>query len=238
MTLQLNATFQAWRRRKGAALIWLDEETFHALPRERRAALVRTQVRLRRGAVPTVRRWSDLLDGAALRAQADGHRFVWWPSMVDKRVLDRVAATSPSGAEPALPPSRHAEVATWPKLVPGARRLAGTFASGAGSNCFGNVMGAAGVPNAAEEWMQIEPFERWLAATCRKGGTDAEPGTVLVWRDNDGRSAHAAITLGDGWAFQKPSFDWWAARVVLDVEDLKRGNRTRGWRLEHHRIIT
>ncbi|HVT75631.1 MAG TPA: hypothetical protein VHD87_01275 [Acidimicrobiales bacterium] len=226
---ELRDTYRAWRLRD-LRVYWLTEKQFFALPRAERAALVREQVRLGRGAVPTVRAWSDVLDPDTLRAQADGHRFVWWPSLVNNGVLTRVIENGNAR-------SRHAEVRAWPDIVPNARTLADTFGGRSGPNCFGAVMGAAGVAHAAERWMQREPFERWLRTKCARGGRDDEPGTVLVWRNHAGDAEHAAITLGDGWAFEKPSQEWWTKRVVLSVDDLKLGNRVRGWRLERRRLV-
>jgi hypothetical protein len=54
--------------------------------------------------------------------------------------------------------------ATWDALagvLPTARELAGAFPPRSGPNCFGTVMGAAGVTGAAATWMQREPFEQW-----------------------------------------------------------------------------
>jgi len=77
--------------------------------------------------------------------------------------------------------SRHTEVdvATWRDaagVLPAARDLMGTFPPGSGPNCFGTVMGAAGVDGAAGTWMQREPFQEWLAAASRPGGHDGQPG--------------------------------------------------------------
>lgn len=83
-------------------------------------------------------------------------------------------------------------------LLPRARDLAGTFPHGGGPNCFGTVMGAAGVAGAEREWTQREPFGAFLAERARPGGQDEQPGTVLVWRDAAGAVQHAAVTLGGG----------------------------------------
>ncbi len=236
-TPEVYDTFALWRVSDGPDRIWLDEVAFLALPRTDRARLVREQVRHRRGAVPTVRGWSDVVDAAMVRSQADGHRFVWWPSVVGDRaeqIFDRFIGTG-------LLTTRHSEVAasTWDAcaaLVPGARAIAGTFPPRGGANCFGTVMGAAGVDGAADEWVVREPFEDWLSTACRRGGCDAAPGTVFVWRDNGGLVAHSAITLGDGWAFEKPSREWWTPRGVASVPEILRANRTVGWHLERHHI--
>ena len=218
------------------AVAWLDERTFEELPRTQRAVLVREQVVRRRGEVPSVRRWADLVDPGLLREQADGHRFVWWPSMAEgttrraivrRRVLhDQV-------------PSRHREVPypVWTaaaRPLPGARDLAGTFPERGEHNCFGTVMAAAGAMDPAATWADREATEAWLAtatAPCGRG-TDDLPGTVLLWRNASGEVDHAAVTIGAGWAFEKCSEDWWRPRHVLAVADVIRAARYAGNRLE------
>ncbi|QAY59890.1 hypothetical protein ET475_07720 [Microbacterium protaetiae] len=132
-------------------------------------------------------------------------------------------------------PSRHTEVRSWP--IPGARELAGTFPAGSGPNCFGTVMEAAGVTGAAGEWMQIEPFDAWAAASTRPGGRDDQPGTVLIWRTTDGTPAHAAVTLGDGWALNKASQGWMSPAQVLPVREVIHRSRYRGLRLERRLLV-
>ena len=238
LTPELRDTYKVWRLRDRGEILWLDETAFTALSRPRRRRLVRSQVDRRRGAVPSVRRWADLLDVETLRDQADGQRFVWWPSMMPsspERVLERFVAEEGDA-------TRHCTVAasTWRScehVLPGARELAGTFANGSGPNCFGTVMAAAGVSGAAEAWMQQTPFDEWLAAACVRGGIDDEAGTVLVWRDSSGVPTHAAVTIGDGYALEKAGQTWWTPRVVAPVSEVKRATRAPGQRLERHQIV-
>jgi hypothetical protein len=213
---------------KAALVSWLDEAAYFDLPRATRAALVRAQVECGRGSVPTVRRWSSVVD---VRRQADGHRFVWWKSL-----LGRPRLVLPEILSEDLGPSRHAEVRRWPARVPRARELAGTFPLGSGPNCFGTVMAACGVEGAESVWMLREPFEAWLAAETVPGGRDDVAGTVLVWRSTAGAVQHAAVTLGDGWMLHKPSQSWMTPRKVRTVAEVKRATRTAGWRLERHRL--
>jgi len=235
---ELRDTFKVWRLRDRGELVWFNDQAFAALDRDRRRRLVRTQVDRGRGAVPLVRRWSNVLDVNALRAQVDGHRFVWWPSMVAQRpelVLAHFAAEEGDRA-------RHRSVAstTWRAcevVLPRARELAGTFAIGSGPNCFGTVMAAAGVDGAAKEWMEQAPFDRWLEAACVAGGRDYDPGTVLVWRNSAGLPVHAAVTIGSGYALEKPAQTWWTPRIVATVTEVKRASRAAGQRLERHRIV-
>jgi len=217
--------------RAAARVAWLDEATYAELPKPTRAALVRAQVRCDRGAVPTVHQWQSVL-GPEVRRQADGHRFVWWKSLLDDRaeqVLPRIVSED-------LGPSRHTEVHDWPTGLPRARELAGTFAGGSGPNCFGTVMAAAGVEGADEVWMLREPFEQWLAEHTVPRGRDDVPGTVFVWRDTNGLVQHAGITIGGGWMLHKPAQSWKTPRKIRTVAEVKRATRTAGWRLERRRL--
>ena len=45
------------------------------------------------------------------------------------------------------------------------------------------------------------------------------------------------MAAGGGWAFEKPSQDWWRPRVVLAVGDLVRNKRSPGYRLQRHTIV-
>jgi len=132
--------------------------------------------------------------------------------------------------------SRHTEVSegTWRaagRLLPGAKHVAGRFLSGSGPNCFGTVMAAAGVDGAAQTWMQRDPFERWLERRTVPGGSDEEPGTVMVWRSDDRAIQHAVVTLGDGYALHKPSQGWMSPTKVLTTLEAKQSARRSGLHL-------
>lgn len=137
--------------------------------------------------------------------------------------------------------SRHEDLGSHWKAIesqlPGARGIAGTFADRSGPNCFGAVMAAAGVVGAETEWMQVEPFEDWLAVSAKRGGSDDEPGTVLVWRTSDGSASHAAVTLGCGWLLHKPSQGWMSPTKVLTVLDGKLSARYPGQRLARYTLL-
>lgn len=241
---ELGHTYKAWRIDRSLKTLWLDEAAFLGMSRSQRATLVRAQVGHGRGAVPSVRRWSDVLDPATLRSQADGHRFVWWPSLVASNpheILTRVAAAAPDGGEADALPSRHREVqrATWDRCaatLPGAKRLAGSFPPSSGPNCFGTAMAAAGVAGAEHECMFQAPFLAWLDSASRPGGRDGDAGTVLVWHDSKGEPVHAAVTIGDGWVLEKASGEWWTPHAVRTVGDVVRASRARGQHLVRHRI--
>jgi hypothetical protein len=235
---QIRDTFKLWGVQPGLDVVWLDQREFAALPRPVRAGLVRAQVAHDRGNVPSVRAWAHLFANV-VREQAGGRRFVWWPSLVRPHAADVLPHLVADG----VPSSRHAAVpaATWARasaMLPQARVLAGTFPDGSGANCFGTVMGAAGVPDAVDTWMQREPFEAWLTSATRPGGDNNAVGTVFVWRSTDsGLAQHAAVTLGDGWVLNKRSQSWDAPRVVLSVRDAVISSRTPGLRLSRHQLV-
>lgn len=172
-----------------------------------------------------------------VREQADGHRFVWWRSLL----AGVEEPTLKDYVEQGRRPSRHDEVPekTWRSaedLLPEARRLAGKFPSGSGPNCFGTVMAAAGVPGAESVWMQREPFETWLSDSARPGGRDTDLGTVMVWRSRDGMAQHAAVTVGSGWTVHKPSQGWFDPVQVLSTSDVKSSTRRRGHRMQRYTL--
>lgn len=178
---------------------------------------------------------SRLLPVQVRRNQPAAHR---WPSGDRSRDAARVLRFVEHGRRR----SRHADVndATWAdaaSVLPSARGLAGTFPPGSGPNCFGTVMGAAGVAGAAGTWMQRQPFEQWLAAMGRPGGRDDQAGTVLVWRNASRAVQHAAITLGSGWALHKPSQGWMSPTKVLTVRDTILSARFPGHHLERHTLL-
>ncbi|MGH8967846.1 MAG: hypothetical protein ACRDXB_21335, partial [Actinomycetes bacterium] len=233
---ELRDTYEIYELPEGLGFAWLDEDLFLSLPRSARVELVGAQRRLGREQVPSVKAWGSFV-GDRAREQADGHRFVWWPSLLrglEERVLTDYV-------EHDRRPSRHEQVSerTWrasEHQVPGGRMLAAGFPGGSGPNCFATVMAAAGVTDAGSQWMQREPFENWLAESTCCGGSDARPGTVLVWRSHDAQVQHAAVTIGDGWALHKPSQGWFDPVKVLAVADIKRSARAVGQRLHRYTL--
>lgn len=233
---EVRDTFELYGLADRGRLVVVSEEAFHELSRQRRSDLVRAQVRRKRSVVPSVRRWEASV-GPAVRRQADGHRFVWWPSLLggcrDEVLSDFVT----NGRRP----SRHGDVpaSVWESaetVLPDAFRLAGTFPSASGPNCFGAVMAAAGVAGAEHAWMMREPFEEWLARSTTPGGDDGKVGTVLVWRSTAG-AEHAAVTLGAGWALHKPSQGWMSPTKVLTVAAVMRSSRASGLRVSRRRLV-
>jgi len=122
------------------------------------------------------------------------------------------------------------------RLLPRAADLAGTLPRESGPNCFGNVLAAAGAGEASD-WSGREPFEEWLAAHTRpvRGTTrDHLPGVVLVWRNDDDLAEHAAVTIGDGYVFNKPSQGWFSPRMVWTVQETITASRYQGVTLSRY----
>ncbi|HXH78084.1 hypothetical protein [Nocardioides sp.] len=237
LTVEVRDTYCLYGLPSGLEYVWLSEAQFRSLARPQRAAFVRAQRSHGRELVPSVRAWADVV-GDDARAQADGHRFVWWRSLLDGREEQVLKAYIEDGRLA----SRHHQVPedVWDaaaRRLPSARRHAGTFPPGSGPNCFGTVMAAAGIVGADAVWMLREPFEHWLAEKTRPGGDDDEPGTVLVWRSPDGLVQHAAVTLGADWVLHKPSQGWMSPTKVLTTAECKASSRGSGRRLQRYTIL-
>lgn len=243
LTWETRHTFRVYAAPKGSRLGWLTRADFLALDKTDRTALLREQIHRRNGnhpgvgRVPTVREWSDVLDPVALRAEADGHRFLWWPEIVERDPGTILARLVPEGRLA----SRHDDVpeSTWKAcrtVLPGARSIAGTFSPlGEQTCCFSTVLQAAGAATTGA-CVDTSIFEHWLQSECRPALRSDRPGMVLVWRV-DGAPFHAAVTIGDGWTLEQPSADWHAPRAVARTEAVVRAARYPGQYLERHVIV-
>lgn len=212
---------------------WLEEEEFVDLNLRVRRALLRG-----RAATGRLRDVPDHASGL-VESQRTDSRIVWWPSLL-RRVGHQPLL---SYVENGLPPSRHRQVtsAIWARagrLLPGAADLAGKFPASSGPNCFGNILAAAGVGDGSE-WVQRESFEKWLAAhteLVRGTKRDHLPGVVLVWRNHDGLAEHSAVTIGDGYTFNKPSQGWFSPHLVWTVQETIAASRYKGATLSRYFI--
>ncbi len=218
----------------GGTWISLEEPEFVQLSREvRRALLFQREATGRLGQLNDAQR--HLVD-----SRRTDTRIVWWPSLL-QRVGDEPLVTY---VDEGVRPSRHDEVepTVWSaarRRLPGAADLAGTFPLASGPNCFGTVMAAAGVPGAESEWVLQAPFEEWLAANVvpiRGAARDHAPGVVLVWRAADRLAAHAAVTVGNGYALSKPSQAWCSPRLVWSVRETIDASRYPGLSLSRYLI--
>ncbi len=212
---------------------WLTPDDWAALAPGVRRGVLQAQVRHGRGNVPRRRAFADLL--ADLPPEGPEAYFLWTPDALTGAALERVVSAGVPACQKPQVPKWVWKAAAAP--LPRVRELAGTFSRHSGANCFGAVMGAAGMAGAENEWMQREPFEDFVRTRTRPGGADDQPGTVLLWRSADGLAQHAALTLGGGWAFHKASQVWTSPRLVLPVDTLKRAARERGRRLTRRRLI-
>lgn len=220
-------TFWTWNvSREAERVVWLSPQEFAGLSAQTRRELLRLQVQHGRGNVPLGRHFTDLLPGLS------PGRFLWSAEQLSPEVLARVLAYKERPCQRDSVPD-----AVWNTAVavlPRVRELAGTFSDGPG-NCFGAVMGTTGMIGAEDTWVGRETFDAFLQERAASGGNDEQPGTLLVWRSKQGVE-HAAVTLGNGWAFHKPSQLWSSPRVVLPLRELILTNRAPGRRLERSRL--
>lgn len=178
---------------------WLSEQEFNSLrPGLRRSLLAVRRRTVRPKSMPA---WPSELAGSG-----DQLMFSWIESGVAR-------------------PSRHRDVpsSVWKRaqaVLPDAERLAGTFptAGGTRANCFGTVMAGTGLDVGN---VQIGPdrFQYWLETHTegiRGTSCDGEPGVVFAWTEN-GKLAHATVSIGDGWMLGKDSQAWSSPRMVRTV---------------------
>ncbi|GAA5502336.1 hypothetical protein Dxin01_02080 [Deinococcus xinjiangensis] len=229
LTPEQRDTYTTWQIPQEADQIGMLSTTeFDALSSNIQRQMLALQVKHKRGNVPLGRHFRDFLP------DLPAGRFLWRPEYITPEVLSRIIA---KGQRPCQ--RQQVPQAVWDAaapVLPRVRDLAGTWPQGSAGNCFGAVMGAAGVVGAEHEWMQREPFEAFLTERTKKGGQDADAGTILLWRSADGLVQHAAVTLGGGWAFEKASQTWMTPRTVLPTRELIAANRTEGWRLTRHTL--
>lgn len=144
-----------------------------------------------------------------------------WPSELaregDAPLIAYVADTAPSRHEDV--PEQVWEAAS--ALLPDARRLSGTFAETSGPNCFGTVMTAAG-EDVERDWVKQPQFEEFLARCTQPADMPNvdRPGVVWVWRNADGLAVHACVTVGGGFALNKPAQAWWAPRYIWTTDEV------------------
>lgn len=229
LTPEERDTFWAWNvSREADRVAWLSRSGFGVLSAPARRELLRLQVRHGRGNVPLGRHYDDLLPGPGLTPG----RFLWEAEQLTESVLARVLAYKERACRREDVPE-----AVWnaaAAVLPRVRDLAGTFSAGYG-NCFGAVMGAAGIGGAEDTWAGREEFGTFLQQRTTGGGDDDGPGTLLVWSSVQGVE-HTAVTLGGGWAFHKPSQLWSSPRVVLPLREVIQASRVPGRRMKRWQL--
>lgn len=230
LTAEQRDTYATWGiNHEADRVATLSAADFAALPTSFQRKILALQVKHGRGNVPLGRHYLDLLPGLPRG------RFLWSPHQLTDAVLARIVAQEQTPCQRQQVPQGVWDAAR--RVLPRVRELAGTWPKGSAGNCFGAVMGAAGLAGAENEWVQREPFEAFVRERTAPGGQDDAAGTVLLWRGTDGLAQHVAVTLGGGWAFEKSSQTWMTPRSVLPVRALIQANRAPGQRLSRYTLL-
>ncbi len=118
---------------------------------------------------------------------------------------------------------------TWAAIPEQVRRLAGTFSSASGANCFATVI-AALTPDLLESqrisnlWMlECEFLESLQAQGFHDAGKlklPIKPNSVLTWWNPSGNVIHACLMLEFGLALNKDAQSWFTPRQILRLEDV------------------
>src|SRR5690606_30076023 len=103
--------------------------------------------------------------------------------------------------------------------LPGIPSRAGTFHPDSGPNCLCAVIEAFTGQRIARRTERNE-FEAWLTSRIVAPGAADELGTVLLWRDDKDSLQHAAVSLGDGYAFHKGAQTWWSPWQVVRLTEV------------------
>lgn len=208
-------------------LLLLDESAFEALPPGLRTELLYEQLEVGRGSVYQMQDLTDHLTRSEIdqvAAASSGGLVVWWPGLfailsgaTQTRLLAEFASED-------WPPCRRAELAAerWQqveRVLPGIPSRAGTFHPDSGPNCFGAVIEAFTGQRIARRTERNE-FEAWLESRIDAPGAADDLGTVLLWRDDHNALQHAAVSLGDGYAFHKEAQTWWSPWQVVRLTDV------------------
>jgi hypothetical protein len=175
-------------------------------------ALARTRCFSRHGRVylvPDMRLWQAIPDDVRIR----------W-------IIDWISLDAPHCRSSTL--SEH----DWLRLnQPNVRKLAGTFASKSGPNCFATTVAAISrsdgdVTQIADQWLHQPEF---LAALYQHGyqvnlsasvSDLALYDAVLVWFDHDHRAQHTCYLVGEGLAINKNSQAWFSPRQLLLIKEI------------------
>ena len=124
------------------------------------------------------------------------------------------------------------------RLLPTARRLAGTFAKRVVEPTASAPSWPRRVPTSRTSRGLPSRFRDWLSPhTEPVEGTehDAEPGVVFAWTEH-GELAHATVTVGAGWMLTKPSQSWSSPRMIWTVREAVNSWRYPDTRLSRHRL--
>ncbi len=226
--LSLHDTFATYDVTGTPRVAWLTYRAFYSLGGRERLELLTEQRGFGRGGVVHLGDVADQLDTTRLSALTADGLFVWWPQLWNllhaseqNRVLQTFVETDRLFC-------RRGELSSedWRRVassLPGARELAGSFLPESGGNCLATVIAAFGAPAIAECWVHPEPFERWLEQFSLSDSAQMTRapalGQVLVWRDENVRVQHAAVSLGKDFVLHKEAQGWYAPRQVSRLDE-------------------
>lgn len=227
LSLSAHDTFATYEVASDARhLLLLDEGAFEAMPPELRAGLLHGQLEVGRGGVYPMQDLTEHLTGSEIdqvSTATSGGLVVWWPDLfaaLSEATQARLLAVFASDYRPPcraeLSP-RHWRQAL--RALPGILSRAGTFHPDSGPNCFGAIIEAFKGQHIQRRTERNE-FETWLRARVAKPGVTDELGTVLLWRDDHDALQHAAVSLGDGYAFHKEAQTWWSPWQVVRLTEV------------------
>lgn len=228
LSLSAHDTFATYEVASDARhLLLLDEGAFESLPPELRAELLHEQLAVGRGGVVQVHDLTEHLTRSEIdrvTAAASDGLVVWWPSLFATLSDATQARLLADFASDDRPPCRRAELSPehWRRAlraISGIPSRAGTFHPDSGPNCFGAVIEAFTGRHITRRTERYE-FETWLGARVAGPGAAEELGTVLLWRDDHNALQHAAVSLGDGYAFHKEAQTWWSPWQVVRLTEV------------------
>jgi hypothetical protein len=229
--LSLHDTFVTYGVREDPPwVMWLTYEVFASLGRAERLDLLQEQRIFGRAGVVHLDEVADQVDTAKIAGFVTEGYFVWWSQLWELLEKTEQYGVLRSFVETDRLPCRRDELSPrhWNLVatrLPGAHDLAGSFLPESGGNCLATVMAAFGAPAVAERWVHPEPFERWLGRFTRLSERPVrlleppERGCVLVWRDENARVQHAAVSLGAGFVLHEEAQSWYVPRQVMDLRD-------------------
>lgn len=221
--LSLHDTFTTYNVAETPWVIWLTYEAFCKLGHGERLELLTEQRGFGRAGVVHLDGVADQIDIARLTSLTTDSLFVWWPRLWNLLHASEQSRVLRTFVETDRLFCRRGEISSehWQCIangLPGARELAGSFLPESGGNCLATVMAAFGAPAIAECWVHPEPFERWLKQFSLSDSAhileSPALGQILVWRDDNARVQHAAVSLGESFVLHKEAQGWYAPRQV------------------------
>ncbi len=231
-TLEYRDSYLTYSVSKEAGFVaLLKPAEFRVLSREIQAKLTALQNQLGRGQIYELEFVRDVLGEIPTNLEPDifGDQFVLrhdvWNAFTTE-IRQRCLAAYVSFERQNCLSSQMPEN-TWAALTEQVRRLAGTFSSTSGANCFATVI--AGLTSDLLESTRISNLwmleGEFLAALEAHGFHDAgklelpvKPKSVLTWWNSSGKIIHACLMLEFDLVLNKDAQSWFAPRQILTLE--------------------